>query len=242
LSAELRPLSEPRADTDADAADAETRRCEDGQNPLGTQPLSVSSASVCVFCFHAILQVVPNNQAARGLPRTIASLHLNPAPAQSRLETVFGRARPGPFHRQKMARKAVPFGSGIVSDSVIILSTDSRRRASTDMTSLLHRRAFDRAVGTKHAAIARLGFEPRFAARTIIKILTGIRRHRFFPLEAALGTCNHRLEYRLEWVAWCAAGIVFVAHGFVSTLKPVALILSREIFCESYWMTASLVS
>lgn len=60
---------------------------------------------------------------------------------------------------------------------------------------LLDRRTWHRAVGAKHAAITRLGFEPGAAAVAVIKELAGIGRHRFGGLVVASRTGNGRFQY-----------------------------------------------
>ena len=62
------------------------------------------------------------------------------------------------------------------------------------MTRLLDRRTRNVAIGTKYAAIARLGFEPRAATRTHIEKLARIRRHRFFFGRAAVRASKRGLQ------------------------------------------------
>jgi len=50
----------------------------------------------------------------------------------------------------------------------------------------LFRRALYRAVGTKHAAVARLRLQNCFALRALVEELTSIGRHHFFLCETAL--------------------------------------------------------
>jgi hypothetical protein len=59
---------------------------------------------------------------------------------------------------------------------------------------ILHRRAFDRTVRTKDAAIAGLGTEQRFAVRAFVKKLASIGGHRFLLREAANRAYEHRFE------------------------------------------------
>ncbi len=60
-------------------------------------------------------------------------------------------------------------------------------------TLRLNRWTRDRAVGTKHAAIACFRPQPRSAASALIQNLTGIVRHRLRLCGSAIRTCNDRL-------------------------------------------------
>ena len=55
----------------------------------------------------------------------------------------------------------------------------------------LFRRALDRAVGTKHATVARLRLQNCFALRALVEELTSIGRHHFFFCETALRAGNN---------------------------------------------------
>lgn len=57
---------------------------------------------------------------------------------------------------------------------------------TTAAALLLNGWARDRAIGTEHTAIAGLGPKQSFAARALVEKLTGIRRHRFLALLAAV--------------------------------------------------------
>jgi hypothetical protein len=59
---------------------------------------------------------------------------------------------------------------------------------------LLDRRARHVAVGTEHAAIARLWLETASAGLAVIEELAGVRRHPFNSLMAALGTGQSRFQ------------------------------------------------
>ena len=59
-------------------------------------------------------------------------------------------------------------------------------KLTTAAALLLDGRACDRAKRTEHAAIAGLGPKQSFAARALVEKLTGIRRHRFLALLAAV--------------------------------------------------------
>lgn len=59
---------------------------------------------------------------------------------------------------------------------------------------LLDRRAFDRPIGAKHAAIAWLGFQQSPAHLAIIEKLAGIGRHDLFFGMTAVRTGNRRFE------------------------------------------------
>jgi hypothetical protein len=61
----------------------------------------------------------------------------------------------------------------------------------------LNRRTPHRSVGTKYAAVARLGLEPFVAALAIIKELAGVRRHLFGRLMAAFGTGDDAFSLHL---------------------------------------------
>ena len=58
---------------------------------------------------------------------------------------------------------------------------------------LLNGRAGHRSVGTKHAAIASLRLQQRFAVGALVKILARIRRHDFRPVVATAWACQHGL-------------------------------------------------
>ena len=59
---------------------------------------------------------------------------------------------------------------------------------------LLNGRAGYRSVGTKHAAIARLRLEQRFAMGALVEILACIRGHRLLPFMAAAWAAQHGLQ------------------------------------------------
>jgi len=55
------------------------------------------------------------------------------------------------------------------------------------------RRALDRTVGAKNAAVSSLGLKPYTALKANVKILAGMLRHDFFFAKAAFRTDNNRL-------------------------------------------------
>src|SRR5216110_3163912 len=58
----------------------------------------------------------------------------------------------------------------------------------------LHRRALDRPVGAKHAAVATPRAQQRLAARTFVVELAGVEGHGFAPAEPACGAGQHGFE------------------------------------------------
>jgi hypothetical protein len=59
---------------------------------------------------------------------------------------------------------------------------------------LLNRWTGHRSVGTKHAAVARLGLKQYFATRALIIKLARVRRHHLFALLPAAGAGEHGLQ------------------------------------------------
>lgn len=62
------------------------------------------------------------------------------------------------------------------------------RLATLAISKLLHRWTIRGSIRTKHTTVTRLWFKNLMATATFIKILTGIRRHRFLLLVPAFRT------------------------------------------------------
>src|ERR1043165_7736241 len=99
----------------------------------------------------------------------------------------------------------------------------SSRTAARAAAPHLHGRTLDGAIGTEHAAVARLGAQHRLAALALVEELTGIGWHDLPLGVTALWTSQHRLK---RWNVRCHWSIV---DGLLASV--VALILPQHWSC-----------
>src|SRR5216684_326886 len=124
------------------------------------------------------------------------SAHVPPKGRKSTIATIH------PALRTRIAATiaAVPVPMMTRSYRFIAFSCTSRRPSRSELATAgalrLHRRAFDRAEGAEHAAVARIRPEQRAAARAFVVELAGVGRHRLGLGEAALRAGQHRFEDR----------------------------------------------
>lgn len=84
----------------------------------------------------------------------------------------------------------------------------------------LYRRTFDSAIAAIHAAIPVFRLYRDFAVRTCIKVLTGINRHGFLLLKAAMraSDCRFENDIFLHWFMFCLISR-FNLNYFVSIIS-----------------------
>jgi hypothetical protein len=97
----------------------------------------------------------------------------------------------------------------------------------------LHRRTLDRAIGTKHAAIAGLRLKTFITSLANIKELASIRGHALDRAMAATGTCDDRIQLHDYRTVSGSAGLSTKASGKVIRQLPATVMTANGTLTAS---------